>query len=234
MPSPRPARKKQTAQQRAARDQARQARKSAYQTRVLEAAGSAFARQGVPLTKMEDLADEAGIALGTLYSVYPGKADIVDALHAARLTEIHAASVEAERRESEPLEALLAGSRAYIAYFMERPDYLRIYLDEGSNWGVRTAMDRESQRGAIWEDGVSHFAKLFERGIEIHVFEPGDPDRLARVMLAIQQVLLADWIEQGRRESIDTLMQEVETLIRRTFCTPEAREPKSIHQESAP
>lgn len=212
-----------TARKLAAREQTRNARKAAYQTLVLQAAGAAFDRTGVPHTKMEDLAEEAGISLGTLYSVYKGKAEIVDALHESRLLEIHSASVEAEMSQSSPLDALLAGSRAYLSYFMERPDYLRMYLDEGTNWGVRNSMDRESRRAAVWADGVAQFAKIFERGIEENIFEPGQPDRLARVMLAMQQVLLADWFEDGMTASPKELMNDVELLFRRTFCTPHAQ-----------
>ena len=206
-----------------AREHAKNARHAAYRGLVVEAAAEAFARDGVAATKMEHLAEAAGISLGTLYSVYRGKAEIVDALHASRLREIHAASIDAESAAAGPLEALLAGSRAYLAYFMERPDYLRMYLDEGANWGVRRSMDRESGRAAVWGDGVVQLAAIFERGIAEGVFEPGHPDRLARTMLAMQQVLLADWYEDGADPSDDEIMNEVEVLLRRAFCTPDGR-----------
>ncbi len=219
MPTQAPARKSRPARKLAAREQARDARKAAYQTVVLKAAGDAFGRQGVPQTKMEDLADEAGISLGTLYSVYKGKAEIVDALHESRLREIHSASVEAEMAQPDPVDALLAGSRAYLTYFMEQPDYLRMYLDEGSSWGVRNSMDRESRRAAVWADGVAQFALIFERGMQAGLFASGQPDRQARVMLAMQQVLLADWFEDGMQATPLEVMNEVEDLLRRTFCT---------------
>ena len=59
-----------------ARARAKNARHEAYRDLVLEAAGSAFALRGVPNTKMEELAEQAGLSLGTLYSVYKGKAEI--------------------------------------------------------------------------------------------------------------------------------------------------------------
>ena len=207
----------------AAREQAKNARHAAYRDLVVAAASEAFARDGIASTKMEDLAEAAGISLGTLYSVYTGKAEIVDALHETRLREIHSASVEAEIAASDPLDALLAGSRAYLTYFMQRPDYLRMYLDEGANWGVRRSMDRVSRSKAVWNDGVAQLAAIFERGIEAGVFEAGNSDRLARTMLAMQQVLLADWFEDGMSASESAVMNEVEVLLRRTFCTPEWR-----------
>jgi len=225
MASPRTALELRPARKLAAQEQARNARKSAYQSLVIEAAGSAFARQGIPQTKMEDLAYEAGISLGTLYSVYKGKAEIVDALHESRLKEIHSASVEAEIAQAGPFDALLAGSRAYLTYFMERPDYLRMYLDDGANWGVRNSMDRESRRAAVWADGVAQLASIFKRGIADGVFESGSPNRLARVMLAMQQVVLADWFEDGMSDSAEELLNEAEVLLRRTFCTLDHRQP---------
>ena len=167
---------------------------------------------------MEALADEAGISLGTLYSVYKGKAEIIDALHESRLREIHSASIEAEIAQAEPLDALLAGSRAYLSYFIEHPDYLRMYLDEGANWGVRDSMDRGSRRAAVWADGVAQLAAIFARGIAAGVFEPGDPDRLARTMLAMQQVQISDWADKTCEMSQDDLLAETERLIRRAFC----------------
>ncbi len=222
--SPSPVQRRLPPRKRSARQEALEARRAAYRELVLRAAADAFARDGVAQTRMEQLAEQAGLSLGTLYSVYKGKAEIVDALHEARLREIHAASIDAEAAEQSPVDALLAGSRAYIGYFLEHPDYLRMYLDEGTNWGVRDSMDRESRRAAVWNDGVARLAEIFQRGIDAGVFEPGPADRLARMMLAMQQVQLADWIEGGMETAPEALMAEVERLLRRAFCTPDFRE----------
>lgn len=220
-----------------AREEARLARHAVYRELVLRAAREAFGRRGVPGTKMEDLAVEAGISLGTLYSVFEGKAEIVDALHEARLAEIHAASVDAELAESDPIDALLAGSRAYIRYFVEHPDYLKMYIDEGTNWGVRDSMGRESRRAAIWADGVAQLAAIFERGIAAGHFEPGRPDRLARTMLAMQQVALADWLEEGGAErhptSTEDVMEDLEPMLLRAFCTRDGLEARSAGRNRA-
>jgi AcrR family transcriptional regulator len=196
-----------------------------YRDLVLEAAGTAFARSGVARTRMEHLADEAGISLGTLYTVYKGKAEIVDALHESRLEQIHAASMAAAEAERNPLAALLAASCAYISYFTEHPDYLRMVIDEGPNWGVRDSIDRESRRAATWTDGVAQLASLFEQGIAAGVFVRGRADRMARMMLAMQQVRLADWLlEEDEQIDPRVVMNEVDVLIRRAFCTPAWRD----------
>jgi len=67
-------------------------------------------------------------------------------------------------------------------------------------------------------------AAIIERGIEAGVFEPGRPDRLARTMLAMQQVQLADWLEDGMSAEPESVMADVDRLIRRAFCTQTWRE----------
>ncbi len=201
-----------------ARAAADQARREAYRSIVLEAASSSFAKAGVAATKMEQLARQAGISLATLYTVYRGKAEIVDALHEQRLREIHAASLAAREAESNPLDALLAGSRAYMTYFIEHPDYLRLYVDEGSSWGVRDSMVAGTRRAEVWSEGVAQFAEIFRQGIESGVFAVGDPDQLARMMLAMQQVQLSDWIHNIKNIDPEVLVASIETLLKRAFC----------------
>jgi hypothetical protein len=40
----------------------------------------------------------------------------------------------------------------------------------------------------------------------------------------MQQVVLADWFEDGMSDSAEELLNEVEVLLRRTFCTLEHRQ----------
>ena len=43
-------------------------------------------------------------------------------------------------------------------------------------------------------------------------------------MLAMQQVQLADWFEDGMQADAEQVMEEAEILLRRAFCTPEWRD----------
>lgn len=201
-----------------ARAAADRARRQAYRVAILDAASASFARIGVAATRMDELARKAGISLATLYSVFRGKAEVVDALHEQRLREIHEASSAAREASSDPLAALLAGSRAYITYFVEHPDYLRLYVEEGSSWGVRDSIGQGTRRAEVWSEGVAQFAEVFAEGIEAGVFADGDPDQLARMMLAMQQVQLADWLASDRAMRPDALVAKVESFVRRAFC----------------
>lgn len=60
--------------------------------RIVERAASLLARSGAAV-QMEDIAREAGVGVGTLYRHFPDKLALVDALAAARLTEVTDAAV---------------------------------------------------------------------------------------------------------------------------------------------
>lgn len=201
------------------RQRVQHARRALYREMVLEAAEPIFARRGVEGARMEEIAEAAGLSLGTVYAVFRGKAEIVDALHEARLRDMLAAAEESSRMRGGPLELLLAAVRAYVGYFLAHPEYLRMYLAEGTSWGVRAAIATHPRRTAAWSEGIDRLARLFEAGMRAGVFVAGDADQAARVMIAVQQVQLADWLEGGMRRDPRALVAEIGGQIRRSFCT---------------
>ena len=65
---------------RGAKEAARQARTEVYRQHVLEAAVGVFAERGFEATKVQDIAQGAALSLGTIYSVFPGKQEIYEAI----------------------------------------------------------------------------------------------------------------------------------------------------------
>jgi AcrR family transcriptional regulator len=215
MASPRPG---ATSRSRKGNGRAQEARQALYRDLVLEAAEATFGEHGVKSSKMEQTAEAAGLSLGTVYAVFRGKASIVDALHERRLREVLERAGVAVRDLSDPLETLIAGVRAYVQFFLAHPDYLRMYIAEGAGWGLRGSLTARSARGSAWEEGIAMQARLFRRGMESGVFHEGDPDRMARTMVAMQQVRLADWLGDDMADDPKSLIAEMELQLRRAFC----------------
>ena len=197
---------------------AQEARQALYRDLILEAAEATFAEHGVDGSKMEEIAQAAGLSLGTVYSVFEGKAAILDALHAARLRELISAANAAARDHEKPLEMLVAGVRTYVEYFLAHPDYLRMYVAEGASWGTQAAGRGRANRTAAWEEGIALQARLFRRGIEDGVFYDEDPSRMARTMVAMQQVHLADWVSEDMTEDPEEVVGAIERQLHRSFC----------------
>jgi AcrR family transcriptional regulator len=195
----------------------RSERSRLYRGLVIEAAERLFARKGADETRMDEVAAEAGMSLGTLYSVFKGKADIVSAIHDLRLSALLDASGLAARGERDTVGLLVAGVRGYVRFFLENPDYLRMHLREGYTWAGEQAAATRLQAKA-WGDGINVLTTLLERGAREGLIHPGNPAVQARMLIATQQVQLAAWVESGMTGNEQTVLDEVELHLRRAFC----------------
>jgi len=203
----------------------REAKHALYRQLVMEAAARVFADKGYDDAKMDEIARESGLSLGTLYSVFSGKAELVRAIHEAADAELLQRGIEPARDMADPLEALLAGIRGYTAYFLEHPDFLRMHLQEGMTWGTSDAGADSRERTAAWMRGIDMLALAIGRCIEAGRFHDGEPRLLARMMIAMQQVQLAHWVESGMREERDVVVERIVGDVRRFFTPPDGETP---------
>ena len=196
----------------------REAKQALYRGLVLEAAARVFAEKGYDDAKMEEIGRASGLALGTLYSVFAGKAEVFRAIHEAADAELLRRSVERVRGLADPLAVVLEGIRAYAEYFLEHPDFLRMHLREGLSWGRADSARIGRERSDAWNAGVEMLTAAFARCIQLGVFVTGDPRLFARMTIAMQQVQLAHWIESEMATPREALLRELAEQVKRSFC----------------
>jgi AcrR family transcriptional regulator len=194
----------------------KRAREEMYRRLVLEAAEAVFAEQGFEAARIQDIAAEAGISLGTLYSVFPGKWELYRAVHEARGAELLATAMEVVGRSAGTLDLLLEGIRGYVCYLIDHPNYLRMHLCEGYSWAA-SSQYRSGEQIEAWERGIELTAALFAQGQSEGLIVDGDPPLLAKMMAAVQQVQLADWVEGGMKTPPDEVIGRIQDHFRRAF-----------------
>jgi AcrR family transcriptional regulator len=74
--------------------------------RILEAAADAFAERGLGIT-MDDIAEHAGVGVGTVYRRFPNKQVLIEALFEDRMSEL-VAIAEGALEQDDPWEGLTA------------------------------------------------------------------------------------------------------------------------------
>ncbi len=205
----------------ARKESVRQARKEMYRQLIFEAAERVFSEQGFDGAKMQDVAAEAGLSLGTLYAIFAGKAELFQAIHESRRRELmEYARGDATQHES-AVAHLLHGVRAYTEFLLDHPNFLRIHFYEGRALGLA-----KSPAGAIpdgqLEPGVELMLEAFERGLAEGVLYEGDPMLMARLTIAVQQVMLADYLERPDGTDRARLLDQALTYVKRAFVRPEA------------
>jgi AcrR family transcriptional regulator len=191
------------------RQRARALRERTYRDAVCEAAEQLFAERGIEATKVEEVAAAAGLSIATLYSVFAGgKSEIVRRIHRERLGELVQFAVEQARAEGAARDRLQRALRSAISFFTSHPHYLRMHLREGHAWCMPEAVAARTREGAeSWADGVGAMIALIDEGVREGSFRTDDARRTGKAVVMLQQLHLAEWIEDGEREPPDVIYE---------------------------
>jgi AcrR family transcriptional regulator len=186
-----------------------------YRSLIVDAAEKLFAERGYEQTKIQDIAAESGLSLGTLYSVFGGKGAVYDAVQSDRLSEVFALAGEAMASGDSAANSLLKGNRSFIRWLTEHPDFLRIHL-QGGTWATNPGEVGEDLVDA-WRRGIQLIASVCEEAIEQGDMYEGDPDICARLMVATQQVFMSAWVDAGMKEDPESLADRIEQQLERAL-----------------
>lgn len=207
------------ARTRKARDAAREARTEVYRQHILDAAERIFAERGYETAKVAEIAQDCALSMGTIYAIFPGKAELYAALLESRGQELLRLARDLATRDLPPRQALLALAEVYIDYFVEHPAFLRMHLRSGASWALGSATGAPAQMGT-WREIHTLQADIFRRGVAAGDFVDQEPEYLARTFSAMDQVLLADWVAGGMRDARDALARRLRDMVERAFCLP--------------
>jgi len=202
-----------------ARDEARAARNGVYRQHILDAAERVFAERGYETAKVVEIAYDCGLSMGTIYAIFPGKAELYGALLEERGQELLRLARGVAGRDIAPRDALLALIEMYIDYFVHHPAFLRMHLRSGASWALGPAVGTPKQVG-YWESIHALQADIFRRGVEAGEFVEEDPGYLAKMFSTMDQVLLADWVAGGMKADRDTLVRRLRDMVERALCLP--------------
>ncbi|GAB4280263.1 MAG: fatty acid metabolism transcriptional regulator FadR [Candidatus Promineifilaceae bacterium] len=159
---------------------------------IIEAAVTAFSRLGFDRTRMDDIAQEAGVSKGTLYLYFNSKDEIITAVLDQFLNEEmadFAAHLADPGPVSEKLRGIILQMMADTEAMMSR--YLSVWLEfyaVASREGLlRTKMQQFMQQF------VTLFAALLQEGVDKGEFRPVVVHDVALVMMAQLEGFLLLW-----------------------------------------
>ena len=202
---------------RKAREEARKARTGVYRQHILEAAEQVFATRGFEAAKLQEISAKASLSMGTIYSIFPGKAELFAALGELRGEELLAVARAVVARDLPPREALLALADAYVDYLLAHPDFLRMQLGASVSWALGPA--NAPTRMEFWREIHALQADIFRRGVDRGDFVDEDPAFLARLFSAIDEVVLAEWVTSGMKTPRDQVLRRLRAQLERSFFT---------------
>ncbi len=145
-------------------------RKAQSRRRILDSARDVFFRDGFMAANLDEVAERAGVAKGTLYRYFESKADLYVAVLADNGNAFTDRMKECVSEGASPIEQLERISDFYYDYWTRHPELFQIF------W----AIDNQPVIGDLPESVVNEVARLWEaslrvlEGVIVRAVERGD------------------------------------------------------------
>lgn len=207
----------------------RRRQRAQQRSRILGAARDVFFRDGFMRANLDDVAQRAGVAKGTLYRYFENKAE----LYVAVLWE-KGESFEHKLRETldaggSPFDQIRRAGRFYFRHWIENQEYFQIFWAL-ENEPVIGELPPEvvEQVTSFWERCLRLIADVLDRGIREEAFSPHDPWEVTNILWTLANGLIQS--EQApprraiRRARLETVFEDAVELVLRGLKVPaEAR-----------
>jgi len=176
---------------------------------IQEAVIQLMCREGLGAVTMERVAQEVGIAKGTVYLHYRDKQTLLDAVKDSALTPLMERLDQLFDSDLDPLRKLEGYSLRYLGYFDERRDLFRILLYEREV--VRSSGQRF--RGDRYRHLVDRCTRVIREGVDGGLFRDVDPGKAAAMFVEANFAIM----NQRLRGGGDTPVEDDARLISDIF-----------------
>lgn len=157
---------------------------------ILAAARQVFARHGFAQATVDEIADAAGLAKGTVYLYFPSKRDLFLAVLRDGIEALHGEA----HREIERAESASGKIRAFVEvrlrYCDQNRDFFRIYYNEFSSLLVRSSGERPEFQD-LYEEQAALLERIIEAGIARGELRPCNARRTARMIYDLTRSAIA-------------------------------------------
>lgn len=189
------------------------ARSNATRRKLLDAARALFSARGYAAVGTEEIVRAAGVTRGALYHQFPDKAELlaalIDEIDGEVSQQIAAGALAGATNQ---IEALVAGSHAFLDAVVERPEVSRVSLIDGVS-----VLGWERRRAIGQEHGLGLIEAVLTSGMDDGLLRRAPARPLAHVLLgaldeAALYVAAANDTDAAREEMRDVTRVLIEAL----------------------
>ena len=203
----------------------REEKKAVFRQRILEAAREVFFRDGFMAANLDEVAQIAKVAKGTLYRYFDNKGELYVAIlsHNGEIFERKMREAAASGRS--PVDQMRAVGRFYFEHWTRNREYFQIF------WALENqAVIGELPPGVVeevtrlWENCLRILADVIERGTKEGTFGRCDAWEVANILWTVANGLLqaehAVTRRELRRRKLDRVFEDTVELFLRGLSNP--------------
>ncbi|NJC72258.1 TetR family transcriptional regulator [Planosporangium thailandense] len=188
----------------------RNRRRANTRQRLYESAVELIAEQGFTATTVDDIAERAGVAKGTVYYNFPSKTALFEELlrHGVGLLTADFRAAVAGRA---PREAVAALVRAQLEYIQRYRSFAQLLLSE--MW--RTNREWQQTLRLLRAEAIDVIAAALQAGVDSGDFAADLDVRLAAsALFGVGLVVALDWLMFQPDRDIDDVERALLTIVR--------------------
>ena len=178
---------------------------------IQDAALRVISRKGMAAATMQEIAEEAGIAKGTIYLYFRDRDELVEKTFERAITELHR-QVDAALERDEPFDAKLRSVlMAEMAFFRENREFFRLY--NSLKFPEGNAQQQRRQKRTCqprYRNRLERFSHVLEAAMERGEIRRMNAMRLA---LFINEAVMAIIIERVVEEHPPTEEDDVDWIV---------------------
>ena len=180
--------------------------------RILGAAATVFAREGFYNAKMEDVANEAGVAHGTVYLYFGSKDDLLISIFRENLSELVEyvrSETQKERNAEDKLRRMIS---LQIELIETNPELTALLLVEFPQTGRFLSSDAMDELVVY----MGMIVDILKQGVVEKVFDDSiDVNAVATVIYAGIQGIATRWILEEMKYPLKKIANEISELFLR-------------------
>ncbi len=190
----------------------RQRERERHRREVLEAAEVVFAEKGFHGAAVQEIAERAEFAVGSIYNMFESKTAIYEELLATRAQQYIAqvkSSIEGLPGPKQKIQAIL---KVKLRFFDENQPFFRMFRHVFSGGEPEPPSAMAGRCGEIYKSYLHMVDGIFAEGIQHEVFVDIPPALLTIVLEGMTNALIAHSIQTGQQELAGAARQQIERI----------------------
>lgn len=138
---------------------------------LLDAGRTLIAAKGVASLRIQDITEEADVALGSFYNYFQSKEELLEAVITESLSDLTSAIITNVDDDTDPAEVVAVANLRVIRLAYDEPDFARLIVNIGHS-------------EALFDEAVQPYARIaVERGIQSGRFVVADIEVLLTAVI---------------------------------------------------
>lgn len=159
-------------------------RKQRTMDALIQAGQEMFRDRSVDDVTVEEIADRAGVAVGSIYNHFGSKAGLQAAVVGHALEADRHYMDRAYTTERTPVEQIYAAAEQYLGFYLDHPDYFRMLAFPGAPGQYAAGQELSERLAGAVDQQNRRLVEALRSGVESGDLRAVDPEEVATILWA--------------------------------------------------